>query len=131
MSGWVGKSHLDIGGEKGQGKESVSCTTGVPRHRQGFDEYFRGELRQYYASHALDGTPFTDAPLGGMTMDFGVPMIQTDAAFSLFDSRAAQSEQPWFLYLAWYAPHLPLESPEPWFSQTPSHLPKNVDKPWR
>ncbi|MFN9912057.1 MAG: sulfatase, partial [Pirellulaceae bacterium] len=36
---------------------------------------------------------------------------------------SSQPEQPWFLYLAWYAPHVPLDSPEPWFSRTPSHLP--------
>ncbi|MGB8168520.1 MAG: sulfatase-like hydrolase/transferase, partial [Chthoniobacteraceae bacterium] len=35
----------------------------------------------------------------------------------------AKPEQPWFLYLAWYAPHVPLESPEPWFSRTPENLP--------
>jgi uncharacterized sulfatase len=43
---------------------------------------------------------------------------------SFLDRRAANPEQPWFLYLAWYAPHVPLESPEPWFAQTPAHLPK-------
>lgn len=28
-------------------------------HRQGFDEYFRGEMRQYYASRALESTPLS------------------------------------------------------------------------
>lgn len=122
VSGWVGKCHLDIGGEKGQGKESRILRDHMP-HRQGFDEYFRGELRQYYASHALDGTPFTDAPRLVNDHRFRV-VVQTEAALSFLDRRATQSEQPWFLYLAWYAPHVPLESPEPWFSKTSASLPK-------
>lgn len=122
LSGWVGKSHLDIGGQKGQGKESRILHDHMP-HRQGFDEYFRGELRQYYASHALDGTRLTDAPRLVNDNRFRV-VVQTEAALSFLDRRAASPQQPWFLYLAWYAPHVPLESPEPWFSRTPSHLPK-------
>lgn len=122
VSGWVGKCHLDIGGQKGQGKESRMLRDHMP-HRQGFDEYFRGELRQFYASHALDGTPLADAPQLVTDNRFRV-LVQTEAALSFLDRRAGQPQQPWLLYLAWYAPHVPLESPEPWFSQTPAHLPK-------
>lgn len=122
VSGWVGKCHLDIGSEKGQNKESRLLREHMPHH-QGFDEYFRGELRQYYASHALDGTPFDDAPHLVNDHRFRV-VVQTEAALSFLDRRATKPEQPWMLYLAWYAPHVPLESPEPWFSQTPMHLPK-------
>jgi uncharacterized sulfatase len=122
VNGWVGKSHLDIGGEKGQGKESRILRDHMP-HRQGFDEYFRGEMRQYYASHALDSAPLADAPQLINDNRFRVT-VQTEAALSFLDRRAKNSQQPWFLYLAWYAPHVPLESPEPWFSQTPAHLPK-------
>lgn len=122
VSGWVGKCHLDIGGDKGQGKESRMLRDHMP-HRQGFDEYFRGELRQYFASHALDGIPFTDAPHLVNDNRFRV-VVQTEAALSFLDRRSKSPQHPWFLYLAWYAPHVPLESPEPWFSQTPSHLSK-------
>jgi Sulfatase len=50
--------------------------------------------------------------------------VQTEAALSFLDRRAAKPDQPFFLYLAYYAPHVPLESPEPWFSKMPVHLPK-------
>jgi len=92
-------------------------------HAQGFDEYFRGELRQYLASHDLSGKPFADAPHLVTDNRFRV-VVQTEAALSFLDRRAAKPEQPFFLYLAYYAPHVPLESPEPWFSKTPAHLPK-------
>jgi uncharacterized sulfatase len=92
-------------------------------HAQGFDEYFRGEMRQYLASHDLQGKPFADAPHVVADNRFRV-VVQTEAALSFLDRRAAKPKQPFFLYLAWYAPHVPLESPEPWFSKTPTELPK-------
>ena len=121
LGGWVGKSHLDVGGEKGASKGSRILPEHMP-HRQGFAEYFRGELRQYYASHDLEGHPFADAPHLVKDDRFRVD-VQTEAALSFLDRRASTPEQPWFLSLAWYAPHVPLESPEPWFSKTPAQLP--------
>lgn len=120
-SGWVGKCHLDIGGEKGKGEGYRVLSDHMPHH-QGFGEYFRGEMRRYHASHALDGKPFPDAPRLVTDDRFRVE-VQTEAAVSFLDRRAATPDEPWFLYLAWYAPHVPLESPEPWFSQTPESLP--------
>ena len=121
-SGFVGKSHLDVAGkEHGKSKASRVLLDHLPHH-QGFDEYFRGELRQYYASHGLQGKPFADAP-HLVTDDRFRVVVQTEAALSFLHRRAARPDQPWFLYLAWYAPHVPLESPEPWFSETPETLP--------
>lgn len=127
-SGWVGKCHLDIrstqrkpGEARGKGKSSELSPEHMP-HRQGFAEYFRGEVREYHASHALDGTPFADAPRVVRDLRFRVE-VQTEAALSFLDRRAAAPQAPWLLYLAWYAPHIPLESPEPWFSRTPESLP--------
>ncbi|MFO0869671.1 MAG: sulfatase-like hydrolase/transferase [Pirellulales bacterium] len=121
VSGWIGKSHLDITGEKDAGKSARLQRDHLP-HRQGFAEYFRGELNQYYASHDLQGRPLPDAPHVVTDRRFRVT-VQTEAALSFLARRAAQPAQPWFLYLAWYAPHVPLESPEPWFSRTPERLP--------
>ncbi len=110
-----------MGGKKGEKALRVSKEH-MP-HAQGFDEYFRGEMRQFYASHDLQGKPFADAPHVVTDNRFRV-VVQTEAALSFLDRRAAKPEQPFFLYLAWYAPHVPLESPEPWFSQTSAALPK-------
>jgi uncharacterized sulfatase len=122
VTGQVGKWHLDlVGGKKGE-KGLRSAREFMP-HAQGFDEYFRGELRQYLASHDLQGKPFADAPHLVADKRFRV-VVQTEAALSFLDRRSAKPDQPFFLYLAFYAPHVPLESPEPWFSKTPDHLPK-------
>lgn len=122
VTGQVGKWHLDlVGGKKGE--KGLRMSKEHMPHAQGFDEYFRGELRQFYASHDLSGKPFADAPHLVADNRFRV-VVQTEAALSFLDRRAAKPEQPFFLYLAYYAPHVPLESPEPWFSKTPAHLPK-------
>lgn len=122
VTGQVGKWHLDLVGSKKGDRLLRSAKEFMP-HAQGFDEYFRGELRQYLASHDLSGKPFADAPHLVADNRFRV-VVQTEAALSFLDRRTAKPEQPFFLYLAYYAPHVPLESPEPWFSKTPVHLPK-------
>ena len=122
VTGQVGKWHLDlVGGKKGD--RLLRSSKEFMPHAQGFDEYFRGELRQYLASHDLQGKHYADAPHLVADNRFRV-VVQTEAALSFLDRRTAKPEQPFFLYLAYYAPHVPLESPEPWFSKTPAHLPK-------
>jgi arylsulfatase A-like enzyme len=123
LSGQVGKWHLDLGAKPGPGESrAMRALPEFMPPAQGFDEYWRGEMRQFFASHDLQGKPFPDAPHLVTDTRFRV-VVQTEAALSFLDRRTAQPGQPWFLYLAWYAPHVPLESPEPWFSQTPPNLP--------
>lgn len=121
QTGMSGKWHLDIDGERGGGRQQRVQREHMP-HGQGFDEYWRGEVRQFYASHDLKGQPFADSPHLVTDNRFRVD-VQTEATLAFLDRRAAKPEQPWFFYLAWFAPHVPLESPEPWFSKTPAHLP--------
>ena len=121
VTGQVGKWHLDIGGEKGEARGLRVQLDHMP-NAQGFDEYWRGEMKQFYASHDLQGRPIEGAPKLVADDRFRV-VVQTEAALSFLERRSANKEQPWFLYLAWFAPHVPLESPEPWFSQTPKTLP--------
>jgi len=123
VTGQVGKWHLDLGGGKGEGEKKKKINVDFLPGKQGFDEYWCGAMRPYYASHDLGGKPFADAPHLVDDERFRV-VVQTEAALSFLDRRAANPGQPWFLYLAWFAPHVPLESPEPWFSKTPENLPK-------
>lgn len=121
VSGQVGKWHLDLVSEPGSGQKQRVQKAFMP-HAQGFDEYWRGEMKNYFASHDLAGKPFPDAPHLVNDERFRI-VVQTEAALGFLDRRAAKPEQPWFLYLAWFAPHVPLESPEPWFAKTSKNLP--------
>ncbi|MBI5684971.1 MAG: sulfatase-like hydrolase/transferase [Verrucomicrobia bacterium] len=123
VTGMSGKWHLDVENPDKKQPRKHKVVPELAPHFQGFDEYFNGSMQDYTASHALDGTPFPDAPRKVRDERCRV-VIQTEAALSFLERRAAKPGQPWFLYLAFMAPHVPLESPEPWFSKTPAHLPK-------
>ncbi len=120
----VGKWHLEPPPKKGNAKEE-SPNTERGAHAflplaQGFDEYASGQMNSFIASHDLKGNKLANAPQ--MLTDKRFRCVwQTDAALSFIDRH---QRDPFFLYLAYFAPHVPLESPEPWFSKTPSHLPK-------
>ena len=119
-TGMFGKWHLDLTPAPGGGQRSSGQF--MP-HAQGFMEYWRGEMTNYVASHALDSTPFPDAPKTVNDKRFRIT-VQTEAALGFLDRRGKeQTKKPFFLYLAYYGPHVPLESPEPWFSKTPGDAP--------
>jgi len=123
LTGMSGKWHLDVAGVRaGAGGKSSRLSQEHMPHHQGFEEYWRGELRQYWASHDLLGQPVTNAPQLISDNRFRV-VSQTAAALSFLDRRALEPDRPWFLYVSWFAPHVPLESPEPWFSAVPENLP--------
>jgi arylsulfatase A-like enzyme len=122
-TGMSGKWHLDvIGARANAGGRTARLSKEHMPHHQGFEEYWRGELRQYWASHDLLGQPIANAPQLVSDNRFRV-VSQTAAALSFLDRRSLESERPWFLYVSWFAPHVPLESPEPWFSAVPENLP--------
>lgn len=122
VTGQVGKWHLDLVNGGGDKKDLRVDAAHFP-NAQGFDEYWRGELKQFYASHDLAGNAFADAPHLVRDDRFRV-LVQTEAALSFLDRRVQKEPLPWFLYLAWYAPHVPLDAVEPWFSKTAKDLPK-------
>ena len=121
VTGMSGKWHLDLTREQSSQRQRVNPDF-LP-HAHGFDEYWCGAMRQYHASHDLQGRPIAGAPNLVRDERFRITS-QTEAALRFLERREARPEQPWFLYLPWFAPHVPLESPEPWFSRTPAHLPK-------
>jgi uncharacterized sulfatase len=121
VSGMSGKWHLNKDSTLPE-KSPKPFNPALGPHAHGFDEYFEGFLHSYRTSHGLSGKPFADAPRTAEIKGCRVE-IQTSAALSFLERRAESPEQPWFLYVSYMAPHLPPESPEPWFSRTPKELP--------
>ncbi len=120
----VGKWHLEPPPERGNGKEEKphagrGALAFMPLG-QGFDEYYTGPMNSFIASHDLHGNKLPNAPQTLTDKRFRC-VWQADAAISFVDRHA---HDPFFLYLAFFTPHVPLESPEPWFSKTPANLPK-------
>jgi arylsulfatase A-like enzyme len=121
VSGQVGKWHLEPtpARESGKAPSARNDQTFLP-HAQGFDDYYTGPMNTFIASHDLKGNRLPNAPDRLVDPRFRC-VWQTDAAISFVERHA---RDPFFLYLAYYTPHVPLDSPEPWFSKTPAHLPQ-------
>ena len=105
-TGMVGKWHLDgngLGGDYAPG-------------RRGFDEYFEGSFGAYQANFDLAGKDLANAPQT-IADDRQRIEVQTDAAIAFLKRRASAPGQPFFLYLAYFAPHVPMERFEPYYSR--------------
>ncbi len=119
VSGQIGKWHLEpTGREGGQGPSTRGASEFLPLG-QGFDDYYTGPMNSFIASHDLKGAKLPNAPQRLSDARFRC-VWQADAAISFVERHAGH---PFFLYLAFFTPHVPLESPEPWFARTPAHLP--------
>lgn len=125
VTGMVGKWHLDHTEGSGEPPANVP-DSGVLRSRgaagwviyyhdflpwhHGFSEYFCGTMRHYRASFDLKGETLPNAPRGITDERYRID-VQTDAALAFLRRRVDRPEQPFFLYLAYFAPHVPLEKP--------------------
>ncbi len=131
-TGMVGKWHLDPNHsseewirefmpEARQGKVIIPEESG--RHhmpdRRGFSDMFCGNIQTYLANYDVDGTTITPARTlrkSGFRID-----IQTEAALAFIERSA---KQPFFLYLAYFAPHVPLEATKTYLDRFPGDMPE-------
>lgn len=72
---------------------------------QGFDDYFCGQMERYYANYNLQGERIEPRWIDDHRFRID---IQTDAAVAFVERNP---DKPFFLYVAYYAPHTPLEIP--------------------
>ncbi len=88
---------------------------------QGFDECFQGEMLHYLATYDLAGHSLKSAgqplPEPGFRLD-----IQTKAALAFLQRHHGQDGQPFFLYLAYFGPHVPLQATTNYLSRFPGPM---------
>lgn len=131
-TGMVGKWHLDPNHasrdwirefmpEAKPGKVVISEELGrryMP-DRRGFTDMFCGHIQTYFANYKLDGSEIALARNlreNGFRID-----IQTEAALAFIKRNA---KQPFFLYLAYFAPHVPPEAPKQYLDRFPGEMPE-------
>ena len=88
---------------------------------QGFDDFFSGNIYNYWANFDLKGNNL--AP-GGQNLKVEPRDrldIQSDAALAFIDRN---HNNPFFLYLAYFAPHVPLASTEKYLARFPGEMPE-------
>ncbi|HAV14003.1 MAG TPA: iduronate sulfatase [Opitutae bacterium] len=130
-TGMVGKWHLDpnVASEewltentyKGkplppQNKRRIPLADLLPykTSNQGFDDHFEGYIYDYWANYDLEGRSITAKRV--RTEERDRLDIQSDAALAFIDRN---HDKPFFLYLSYFAPHVPLESTEKYLSRFP------------
>jgi uncharacterized sulfatase len=137
VTGMCGKWHLD--GSVGSNGEQPDGTMGERELKQagqfrgdrlqnpgnadshGFQEYLCGPMSSYVATHDPAGKE-----LGGKTI-YTDPRFRIDVQAewaSSFIRRHASGERPFFLYVPFFAPHVPLEAPDKYLERFPGEMPR-------
>lgn len=116
---WARSHHPD---KINKGRVSVDQQTMLPYFPQarGFDEFYFGQRARYWCNFGLDGR---DLARDGETVEdprFRVD-VQTEAGLAFIRRNA---DKPFFLHLAYYAPHVPLEATEKYLSRFPGPMPE-------
>jgi len=112
-TGMVGKLHLPINGDKGED----------PR-LWGFDEYFmkHGQFQispnKYLTAYPPNGGVLPEARW--MEAEGYRTEVHTQAALQFIDRN---KDRPFFLYVAYFAPHTPLEAPSKYLERFPDATP--------
>ena len=138
VSGMVGKWHLDpnpksdrwigenlppqpAGAKRKDVQIPESARLAYSPAGQGFDEFYRGEIDRYWANFDLAGKDLTR---GGEWVKAGDRYrldVQSDAAVAFVDRHHAK---PFFLYVAYYAPHTPLAATKAYLDRFPGEMPE-------
>ena len=87
--------------------------------RQGFADYFVGAAKRYYANDSIKVRGAASEGSWREDARFRVD-VQTEAALAFLKQ---DRDTPFFLYIGYFAPHVPLEATQPYLDRFPETLP--------
>ena len=113
----VGKWHLGL------------RSPNTPNER-GFDFFhgFLGDMMDSYTTHRRHGENYLRRNAEVIDPPGHATEIFSGWAMDYLRERAAKKEQPFFLYLAFNAPHFPIEPPAKWLAQVQQRAPQLSEK---
>ncbi len=113
----IGKWHL--------GLESPN----LPNER-GFDLFhgFLGDMMDSYTSHRREGVNYMRNNMQIIEPEGHATDLFSDRASEYLHERATSNNQPFFLYLAYNAPHFPIEPPAEWLEKVKQRAPQMDEK---
>ena len=116
-TGIVGKWHL--------GLESPNTPT-----ERGFDHFhgFLGDMMDSYTTHLRHGNNYMRLGTEEIHPEGHATELFTQWAIDYLGERAASPDQPFFLYLAYNAPHFPIEPPQEWLDRVHKRQPDLDEK---
>ncbi|MCF7817534.1 MAG: sulfatase-like hydrolase/transferase [Kiritimatiellales bacterium] len=116
---WAVKNHPELV----NGNKVISLPFAVLEpyfpHSRGFDEFYYRRTSPYYANFDLAGRDVSP-PKWEKSNDFRVD-VHTEAALAFLERN---KQKPFFLYLAYFAPHVPLEAPQKYLDRFPGEMPE-------
>ncbi|WP_428311571.1 sulfatase-like hydrolase/transferase [Hydrocarboniphaga sp.] len=108
ITAMVGKWNLGVDQNNQQNVPAGTDPAIFYAANQGFDEYFEGYLNDFIASHDASGKALSHAPAGVHDERYRIDLV-TQWALSFI---RRHHDKPFFLYVPYYAPHVPLEAPD-------------------
>lgn len=113
----IGKWHLGL------------ASPNTPNER-GFDFFhgFLGDMMDSYTTHLGHGNNYMRRNAEVIEPQGHATEMFTDWASEYLVERARQKEQPFFLYLAYNAPHFPIEPPAKWLAKVKERAPQLDEK---
>ena len=117
---WINKNIPEIAGREKYVDSDVPHNLKIPYlpNNKGFDFVHEGRFNQYWATHNVDGEHIEPALINipGYRLE-----VQTQSAVTFIDKF---KDQPFFYYLPYYAPHVPLDATEKYLSRFPGDMPE-------
>jgi arylsulfatase A-like enzyme len=113
-TGMAGKWHLDINrSSEGFDFDSLSLEQRTPYFpdNKGFDDVYFGYLNTWWTNFTLQGRSVSAGYRNNR--DYRLD-VTTDAGLAFIEQN---QDEPFFLYLAYFAPHVPLEATEDYLSR--------------
>ena len=118
---WIAENMPELGDAKKVKPSDIPFSKKIPymSSNRGFDETFQGYINRYWANYSLDGNEITDKAKWikqeGYRLD-----IQTDATVKFIEKN---SKKPFFYYLSYFAPHVPLGATKKYLGRFPEDMP--------
>jgi arylsulfatase A-like enzyme len=108
----VGKWHLGL------------ASPNIPNER-GFDDFhgFLGDMMDSYTTHRRHGLNYMRRNTETITPAGHATDLFSDWAIAHLRERAQDNQTPFFLYLAYNAPHFPIEPPPEWLARVQQRTP--------
>ncbi len=116
---WIAENMPELAGKK-LTPADIPFSKKLPymSSERGFDDCFQGTMNRYWANYDLEGKTIEKQHIEDRRFRLDV---QSDAAISFIDRN---HDQPFFFYLAYYGPHIPLEATEKYLSRFPGEMPE-------
>ncbi len=119
MREWLSEHHPELAEKEDLSQQDITFEVSHPYFPSelGFTETFYGSMMRYYANYDLEGNDLEYQWIHDERFRLDV---QSDAAVTFIERN---HDQPFFLYLAYFAPHIPLEATEKYLDRFPGEMP--------